>query len=37
MNKGGNYREMLNTDSEDNCSHVPFSRKQSKDYEKVDR
>jgi len=36
MNKGGNYREMLNTDNEGNCSHAPFTRKQSKDYEKVD-
>jgi len=28
MNKGGKYREMLNTDNEGNCSHAPSSRKQ---------
>lgn len=36
MNKGGDYKEQLNVDSEGNCPHAPFSRKQSKDYGKVE-
>ena len=36
MNKGGNYKEILNVDSKGNCPHAPFTRRESKDYEKVE-
>ena len=31
MNKGGNYKEMLNIDREGNCPHAPLTRRESKE------